>query len=223
MGSISLGFEGYGRHQRCITSDELYTHLRCFEKKVKQASEYHTEPKQIAFPTQSNVKHFNSSTSRDNFIKTLDHEVSKDVMLLSKIFYNMLTFERKFNKKMEEWDKKVICFGCHKEGHTIQLCFLFFLISRAMMTTLAKRRDKNLKDGYKGKRKVKAMNVIWDVHSDDDNNDSDNKASQSQEINFALMVMVENILSGMDVETIIATKNITDPITIEHLRKIIKI
>jgi hypothetical protein len=55
---------------------------------------------------------------------------------------------------------------------------------------------------------------------DDDNNDSVNKASHSQEANFALMAMVEDISSGMDVETIIISKNITDPITIELLRKI---
>jgi hypothetical protein len=34
------------------------------------------------------------------------------------------------------------------------------------------------------------------------------------------MAMVEDISSGMDVETIIISKNITDPITIELLRKI---
>jgi hypothetical protein len=64
------------------------------------------------------------------------------------------------------------------------------------------------------------MNAIWDVDSDDDNNDSDNEASHSQEAIFALMVMMEDISSGMDVETIIISKNITDPITIELLRKI---
>jgi hypothetical protein len=64
------------------------------------------------------------------------------------------------------------------------------------------------------------MNVIWDVYLDDDNNDSDNEVFHSQEVNFALMTMVEDISSGMDVETIIISKNITDPITIEFLRKI---
>jgi hypothetical protein len=64
------------------------------------------------------------------------------------------------------------------------------------------------------------MNVIWDVDSDDDSNDSDNEVSHSQEASFALMTMVEDISSGMDVETIIISKNITDPITIELLRKI---
>jgi 4'-phosphopantetheinyl transferase EntD len=64
------------------------------------------------------------------------------------------------------------------------------------------------------------MNAIWDVDSDDDNNDSDNEASHSQEVNFALMAMVEDISIGMDVETIIISKNINDPVTIELLRKI---
>jgi hypothetical protein len=64
------------------------------------------------------------------------------------------------------------------------------------------------------------MNAIWDVDSDDGNNDSDNEPSHSQEINFALMSMLEDISSGMDVETIITSKNITDPITIELLCKI---
>jgi hypothetical protein len=66
------------------------------------------------------------------------------------------------------------------------------------------------------------MNVIWDVDSNDDNNDFDNEASQSQESNFTFIVMVEDISNDMDVETIIANKNITDPITTEILRKIIE-
>jgi hypothetical protein len=57
------------------------------------------------------------------------------------------------------------------------------------------------------------MNAIWEDLSD-------HEAYQSQEINFALIVMVEDLSNGIDVETIIATKNITDPITIEILHKI---
>jgi hypothetical protein len=66
------------------------------------------------------------------------------------------------------------------------------------------------------------MNVIWDVDSDDDNNDFDNKTSQSKEINFTLLIMVDDISNDMDVETIITIKNINDPITIEILCKIIQ-
>jgi hypothetical protein len=49
-----------------FTVDEFYTHLRCFEEKLKQAGDYHVEPKQVAFPAQSNVKHFHPSSSREN-------------------------------------------------------------------------------------------------------------------------------------------------------------
>jgi hypothetical protein len=64
--------------------------------------------------------------------------------------------------------------------------------------------------------------TIWNMNSDDNNNNSDNEVSQSQEINFTLMDMVKDISSGMDIETIIATNNIIDFITIELLRKIIE-
>jgi hypothetical protein len=64
------------------------------------------------------------------------------------------------------------------------------------------------------------MNAIWVVALDDDNNDSDNEVSHSQEANFALMAMAEDISNDMDVETIIISKNITDLITIELLCKI---
>jgi hypothetical protein len=43
-----------------------------------------------------------------------------------------------------------------------------------------------------------------------------------KKINFALMVIMEDISSGIDVETIIAIKNIIDPIIIELLCKIIE-
>jgi hypothetical protein len=45
-----------------------------------------------------------------------------------------------------------------------------------------------------------------DVDLDDDNNDFDNEASPSKEINFALMIMVEDISNGMDMKTIIVIK-----------------
>jgi hypothetical protein len=144
-------------------------------------------------------------------------------MLLSNMFQGMLNFEKKFNKEIDEHDKKVICFGCHKEGHIIHSCFLLFShLKGTDGTSRQDRKDKSSKDDFKGRKKAKAMNVIWDVDSDDDNNDSDNETSYSQEVNFALMTMVEDISSGMDVKTIIISKNITDHITIKVLRKIAK-
>jgi hypothetical protein len=94
-------------------------------------------------------------------------------------------------------------------------CFLLFPhLKNNDNNNRQEKKDTYNKDCYKDKRKAKAMNIIWDVN-DDDNNDSDNETSQSQELNFALMAMVEDISNGVDVETIIASKNIVDSITIE--------
>jgi hypothetical protein len=115
----------------------------------------------------------------------------------------------------------VIYFGYHKKEHTIHSCFLLFShLNGTDDTSCQDKKDKFSKDGFKGRRKAKAMNFICDIDSDDDNNDSDNEVSHSQEANFTLMAMMEDISSGIDVETIIISKNITDPITIEFLRKI---
>jgi hypothetical protein len=59
----------------------------------------------------------------------------------------MLAFEERFNKEREEQDKKVICFDCHKEGHTSTLVFFSFLISKASMTPFSK--IKNIKSQKK--------------------------------------------------------------------------
>jgi hypothetical protein len=111
-----------------VTS-ELYIHIRYFEEKLKQVSDYNNESKIIVFATQTNIKHFNPLTSRpsnENFIQHLNHETSKDVMLLSKIFHEILLFERKYNKEREERDKKAVCFACHKKDHRIHSCFMLF-------------------------------------------------------------------------------------------------
>jgi hypothetical protein len=66
--------------------------------------------------------------------------------------------------------------------------FLFFPhLKGTDGTSRQDRKDIFVKDGFKGKRKAKVMNVIWDVDSDDDNNDSDNEATHSQEVNFSLI------------------------------------
>jgi hypothetical protein len=127
-----------------FTSDELYTYLRCFEEKLKQAGDYHVEPKQVVFSTQSNVKHFHPSTSCENFIQSLDHEVFKDVKLLSKIFQGMLNFEKKFNKEREEHDKNVICFDVTRKNIPYILASFFSLISRVPMTQVAQTEKTNL-------------------------------------------------------------------------------
>jgi hypothetical protein len=59
------------------------------------------------------------------------------------------------------------------------------------------------------------MDAIWDIDSYDDDT---NEALESKEFSFALMAMVSDISYGMDVETTIAIKNITDPSAIEVLK-----
>jgi hypothetical protein len=65
-------------------------------------------------------------------------------MFLSKIFHDMLTFERKFNKKMEERHKKVICLNAIRNDILPTHAFFSSLISRAIMTTLFKIREINI-------------------------------------------------------------------------------
>jgi gag-polypeptide of LTR copia-type len=78
--ALISALEGMQGTNDAFMSDELYTHLRCFEEKLTQAGDYHVEPKQVIFSAQSNVKHFHPSTSHEKFIQSLDHEVSKDAM-----------------------------------------------------------------------------------------------------------------------------------------------
>jgi hypothetical protein len=47
------------------------------------------------------------------------------------------------------------------------------------VTSRQDQKVKFSKNNFKGRREAKAMNVIWDVDSDDDKNDSDNEASHS--------------------------------------------
>jgi hypothetical protein len=96
-------------------------------KKIKQVNQLNSDNKVISFPAQ-NVNHYNPAFSRvsnENFIQNLEHEIFKDVTLLSKMFQNMLLFEKKLNKERKN-DKRFIYFACHKEGYMIYSCVLFF-------------------------------------------------------------------------------------------------
>ena len=111
-----------------LTPDEVFTHLRCFEEKLRQADELEIRSKNVALAAH-NIKHYNPSTAtfnRDIFIQRLDHEVSKNPLLISEALQGMLLFERRYNKRREEKKKRVICFMCQKEGHTIHTCYELF-------------------------------------------------------------------------------------------------
>lgn len=111
-----------------FTPDELCTHFQRFEEKFRQAREKH-KTKIIALLVQ-NSNSYNSSnynrTSNDSFIQKIDQETSNDPLLLSKMFQGMLKFESKYNNERISENKKLVCFACHREGHTIRNCFKLF-------------------------------------------------------------------------------------------------
>ena len=202
-----------------FTLDELYTQLRCFEEKLKQAGEQKSEPKALALPAH-NIKHFNPSSSqpnRETLIQRLDHEVSKDALLLSKMFQGMLDFEKKYNKEREEREKKVVCFMCQREGHTIQSCFKLFPHLKSNDEDKLERKGRFKRDFNKGKKKAKALNAMWSDDSDESNNEKSDSESDHGKTNLALMA-IDDIEESIDIDSIIASKNITDPITLSVLK-----
>jgi hypothetical protein len=144
--------------QAAFTSDEVYAYLRSFEKTLKQAGEPGHPSKIVTFSVHN---HQNTSTSQfttDEFMQKLDHESSKDALLLSKILLGMLRFEQKYNKEREEENQKVVCFACHREGHTIQMCFkLFPHLKNKDGDGRQDHKARHKNDAYKNKKKVKAV------------------------------------------------------------------
>ena len=113
-----------------FTPDDLYAHFRSFEEKLRQSGDLKqtSKSKTVAFPAQNHNLPSSSNTrsSNDQFINKIHHESSKDALLLSKMFQELLDFERKYNMEREEKSKRVRCFSCHRKGHTIQTCFKLF-------------------------------------------------------------------------------------------------
>ena len=116
------------------------------------------------------------------------------------MFQDMLDLEINYNKEREEKNKRVTCFACHRKGHTTQTCFQL--------------------DGYKAKKKAKALQALFSDESEAEQ--SDTESENEQETNLALMASVDEGLSAIDVDSIIASKNITDEITIEFLKDLVK-
>ena len=211
-----------------FTPDDLYAHFRSFEEKLRQSGELRpTKSKTVAFPAQnrnfpssSNIPNSsNTRLSNDQFINKIDHESSKDALLLSKMFQGMLDFERKYNKDREEKSKRVMCFACHREGHTIQTCFkLFPQLKNADGEGQQDRKPRQKYDGYK-KKKAKAMQALF---SDSEEEQSDPESENEEETNLALMASVDEGPSTIDVDSIISSKNITDETTIEFLKDLVK-
>jgi alkyl hydroperoxide reductase subunit AhpC len=116
-----------------------------------------------------------------------------------------------------------VCFTCHKEGRTIQLCFkLFPHLKNKEGKGRQDRKPRHKSDGYKNKKKDKAMQAMWSAKSDHSETDgSGTDSGEDQEVNLALMTYVEDELSPINIDEIITSKNISDESTIQLLRNIV--
>jgi hypothetical protein len=82
-----------------------------------------------------------------------------------------------------------------------------------------KLRHKN--DGYKNRKKVKTMQAMWSTESDDsDINSSGAESVDDNVLNLDFMARVKEGSSTIDIDEIIASKNILDSKTIELLKNI---
>jgi hypothetical protein len=85
-----------------FTHEEVFTHLLCFEEKLRQNEEVFTHEevltpklKEIAFQAQK-------SPSRHYSSKTSSNSSSMNDQIIMKIFERMLNLEKKHNKKRDE-------------------------------------------------------------------------------------------------------------------------
>jgi hypothetical protein len=84
-------------------------------------------------------------------------------------------------------------------------------------------QDQNHKQskGFRHKKKARAMYAMWSADSDESEAEkSESKSGEEQILNLSLMIIVDEKYSSIDIDVIIASKNITDPITIEALRSV---
>ena len=170
---------------KAFTSDEVYTCLRSFEETLRQAGKLKPESKIVAFPAQ-NFKpnnYNNHSQPKESASPSFISELPQDVAVLTNMFQGMLSFEKRYNKERVLKNKKVVCFSCQKEGHTIHTCYKVFpkLKERSDEGT-QERKPKYQKEGYKHKKKAKAMQASWCIDSDNsESEDSDQEENDEQE------------------------------------------
>ena len=113
-----------------------------------------------------------------------------------------------------------MCFACHREGHTIQTCFkLFPQLKNEEGERQQDRKPRQKYDGYK-KKKAKAMQALFSEGSEDEQTDSESE--NEGEANLALMAIVDEGSSTIDMDSIISSKNITDETTINFLLDLAK-
>ena len=152
-------------------------------------------------------------------------ELPKDVNALTTMFDGMLSFEKKYNKERALKNKKVVCFACQKEGHTIHSCYKVF-------PHLKEKNDEGnqeckswyQRDGYKNKKKTKAMQASsWCIDSDSSESDESDEERADEGENLALMAIVTRVNFIEEMEAIIANKKITDEVTINALMSVARL
>jgi hypothetical protein len=94
--------------QAAFTPDEVYAHLKSFEKNLKQVGEHMQESKAVAFSAHNHSNTFNSQFPTDSFLQRHDHEASKDAFFFFlrcfKIFYiSSESTTRNGRKKIGRW------------------------------------------------------------------------------------------------------------------------
>ena len=207
---------------KAFTSDEVYTHLRSFEETLRQAGRLKPESKTVAFPAQNfkSNNYNNYPHTKESASPSFTSEIPQDAAALTHLFQGMLNFEKKYNKERALKNKKVVCFLCQKEGHTIYTCYKIFpKLKERSNEGAQERKPKYQKEEYKHKKKAKAMQATWCIDSDSsESEDSDQEENDEQE-NLALVAEVSTTNYVEEMKDIIASKNITDELIIAALMK----
>jgi hypothetical protein len=94
-----------------FTHEEVFTHLLCFEEKLRQNRELTPNLKETALQAQKSPSHYYSS-------ETLSTSSSMNDQIITKMFERMLNLEKEDNKERDEKGMTYICFSYHNEGHT---------------------------------------------------------------------------------------------------------
>lgn len=101
----------------------------------------------------------------------------------------MLEFEKKYNKKCEEKNKEIVCFGCNKEGHSIEVCYKLFPKKKEG----GEQQDRSYRlrrDDTQRNKKEKAMKAESNFDMDYNSGEKFNSKSENEEVvNLALVAM----------------------------------
>ena len=131
----------HNTRERPFTTEEVYSFLKTYEETLRQlGGDEGKGGKVVAFAAQnqrqynpssssSNQRPFNSSSnssSLDTWFQSFGVDNSKEIPILSKMMQGFFAFEKRFNARRDEDGKRIVCFFCEKEGHTIHQCFRLF-------------------------------------------------------------------------------------------------